>query len=294
MRRRHAIDWIARRAMALAAFSAVAVLAGIFLMLMGRGLRVFAQVDPLTFFTSPDWNPAAFGEAAYGTLSLLASSLLVTMGAMLLAVPLGIAVAAFLSEVAPPRLRAVVKPLVELLAAVPSVAAGFFGIVFLGPFLARLFGLNNGFNALNGSLLLAFMSLPTIVTVAEDAIHSVPQSFKEASYALGASRWATLLRVTLPASLSGIIAACVLGMGRAIGETMTVLMATGNAAAMPGGLLDPVRTLTATIAIELGEVAYGTTHYYSLFALGAWLFLISLGVNLLAENLAARFRYRLQ
>ena len=144
---------------------------------------------------------------------------------------------------------------------------------------------------LNGSILLAIMSLPTIITVAEDAIQAVPKEFKEASYSLGANKWQTLVKVTIPSSYSGIIAAVILGMGRAIGETMTVLMATGNATAMPRSFFDPVQTMTATIAIELGEVPFGTTHYFALFAVGAVLFLISLGVNILAENIAARYRY---
>jgi len=211
---------------------------------------------------------------------------------MIIAVPLGIGAAAYLSEVAPERVREILKPVIELLAAIPSVAVGFIGIVLVGPWISRTFGLNNGLNALNGSILLAIMSLPTIITVAEDAIRTVPQSYKEGSYALGANNWTTLMRVTLPSATSGIIAAIILGMGRAIGETMTVLMATGNATAMPGSFFDPVRTMTATIAIELGEVPFGTTHYFALFAVGAVLFIISLGVNLIAENIAARYRYK--
>lgn len=281
-----------RRALSLAAFSAVVVLLGIFAMLLFNGIKTFAHVSPGEFFLGSDWNPSAYDRPRYGILSMLVSTLLVTAGAMVFAIPLGVGTAAYLSEVAPPKVRRWLKPAVELLAGVPSVAVGFIGIVLVAPFLAKTFGLSNGLNALNGAILLAVMSLPTIVTVAEDAIRAVPQHFKEASYALGANRWTTLVRVTLPAALSGIIAAVILGIGRAIGETMTVLMATGNATAMPHGFFDPVRTMTATIAIELGEVPYGTPHYYSLFAVGAVLFLLSLGVNLAAERLAARFRYR--
>jgi phosphate transport system permease protein len=271
---------------------AVLVLIGIFGMLLFNGLRTFASVNPLEFFFTTEWNPSAYKEPKYGILAMISSTFLVTIGAMIIAIPLGIGTAAYLADVAPSRVRTILKPTIELLAAIPSVAVGFIGIVVVGPFIAKVFHLNNGLTALNGAILLAVMSLPTIITVAEDAIRSVPNQFKEASYALGATKWTTLVRVVLPASFSGIIAAIILGMGRAIGETMTVLMATGNATAMPGGFFDPVRTMTATIAIELGEVPYRTTHYYSLFAVGAVLFLISLGVNLIAENIAARFRYK--
>jgi len=275
-----------------AAVLSVLVLIGIFGMLLVNGIKMFADVNPAAFFFTTEWNPSAYGEPKYGILAMIASTFLVTIGAMIIAIPLGIGTAAYLAEVAPSRVRDILKPTIELLAAIPSVAVGFIGIVLVGPFIAKIFHLNNGLTALNGAFLLAIMSLPTIITVAEDAIRSVPTSFKEGSYALGATKWSTLVRVVLPASFSGITAAIVLGMGRAIGETMTVLMATGNATAMPDSFFDPVRTMTATIAIELGEVAYGTTHYYSLFAVGAVLFLISLGVNLLAENLAAKFRYK--
>jgi phosphate transport system permease protein len=177
-----------------------------------------------------------------------------------------------------------------MLAAIPSVAIGFLGIVIIGPGIAKLFGIQNGLNALNGSILLAIMSLPTIITVAEDAIHAVPQSYKEASLGLGADKWETLFRVTLPAALPGLIAAVMLGLGRAIGETMTVLMATGNSLAFPDGYLDSIRTITATIAIEMGEVPYQTTHYYALFAIATVLFIITLAVNLAGEAIARYYR----
>jgi phosphate transport system permease protein len=177
-----------------------------------------------------------------------------------------------------------------MLAAIPSVAIGFLGIVLVGPGLAHIFGIQNGLNALNGSILLAIMALPTIVTISEDAINAVPKSHREASLALGANKWETLFKVTIPAALPGLIAAVMLGLGRALGETMTVLMATGNAAAIPKGFLDSVRTITATIAIEMGEVPYQTTHYFALFAIAALLFLIALIVNLLGEYFANRLR----
>lgn len=289
---RHLIDRIVRLLFFLAALLSVLALLGIFGMLLINGVKAFADINPAEFFFTSNWNPSAYEQPSYGILAMMVSTFLVTLGAMLIAVPLGIGAAAYLAEVAPERVRMWLKPAIELLAAIPSVAVGFIGIVLVGPFIAKVFNLNNGLTALNGSILLAIMSLPTIITVAEDAIRAVPNSFKEGSYALGANKWTTLIRVVLPSSFSGIIAAIILGMGRAIGETMTVLMATGNATAMPQGFFDPVRTMTATIAIELGEVPFGTTHYFSLFAVGAVLFLISLGVNLIAENIAAKYRYK--
>ena len=287
MKRRVLYDHIARLVVTGAGLLAVAALMGILLMLLVNAIRAFQHISPLEFFFSTNWNPSSFDNPAYGTLAILLGTLIVTVLALLFAVPVGIGAAAYLAEVAPPRVREIGKPLVEMLAAIPSVAIGFLGIVVVGPWIARTFGLSNGLNVLNGSILLAVMALPTIISVAEDAIRAVPQSHREASHALGASPWQTLVGVTLPSASSGIMAAIVLGMGRALGETMTVLMATGNAPIIPGGLFDSVRTITATIAIELGEVPYGSTHYFSLFALGATLFAMSLGVNLLAERIAA-------
>ena len=290
MKNRLFLDRVFKRIFLGAAFLSVLTLLGIFGMLLINGINMFAEVSVGDFLFGKVWNPAAYGEAKYGILAMIASTGLVTVGAMAIAIPLGIGTAAYLSEIASARVSAILKPIIEILAAIPSVAIGFLGIVLVGPFLARVFGLNNGLNALNGAILLAVMALPTIITVAEDAIRAVPNSYKEGSYALGANKWTTLLQVTLPSSYSGIIAAVMLGMGRAIGETMTVLMATGNATSMPGGFFSSIRTMTATIAIELGEVPFGTTHYYSLFAIGTVLFLITLGVNLLAERVAANYR----
>ncbi|NJM52383.1 MAG: phosphate ABC transporter permease subunit PstC [Blastocatellia bacterium] len=281
-----AFYWVFRAA----AMLSILILLGIFLMLVIKGAGTFREVGIGEFLLGTIWNPSAYGDEKYGILSLIAGTLLVTLIAMLIAAPLGIGTAAFLSEFAPKKLAAILKPIIEMLAAVPSVAVGFIGIIFVGPLIASTFGLNNGLNALNGAILLAVMSLPTVITVAEDAIRAVPESYKEASYAVGANRWETLVKVTLPAATSGIIAALMLGVGRAVGETMTVLMATGNATAMPYSIFDSVRTMTATIAIELGEVPFQTIHYHSLFAVGAVLFLITLSVNLVAEWVAAGYR----
>ena len=281
-----------RWGLTLMGYFTVIVLLGILYLLFSNTLKAFVTI-PVSSFFNIHWNPSAHGEASYGLLQLLWSSVLVTVVAMAIAIPLGIGVAVFLSEIASKRLRSIIKPIIEILAGVPSVAIGFIGIVLIGPFIAKTFGLSNGFNALNGAILLAFMSLPTIVSVSEDALRSVPQSFREASYALCGNKWITILKVVLPAAGSGIIAACILGFGRAIGETMTVLMVTGNATAMPDSVFDPVRTLTATIAIELGEVPFDSPHYYALFVLGLLLFIISLLINFLSEWVASKFRYKI-
>ncbi len=271
---------------------AVLVLIGIFLTLLATAVPAFREIPVGKFFGHSRWDPTSPEKAEYGLLSMIASTLLVTAGALLLAVPIGIAVAAYLSDVAPWRVREVLKPVVEILAGIPSVVVGFLGLVLFGPALARLFHTANGLNALNGSILLAVMSLPTIISISEDSLNAVPKAYSEASLALGASRWQTLVRVKLPAALSGIVAAVMLGLGRAIGETMTVLMATGNARSFPRGLLSSVRTMTADIAIELGEAPYFTTHYYALFAIGLVLFVMTFAVNLAADVVLRRYQER--
>lgn len=267
----------------------IALLAGIFLMLLFNSIAFFLEVKPIDFFTGSQWNPEN-KNGKYGIAPLLISTGLVALGSMIIAVPLGIFTAAFLSEMAPLKLKSILKPIIEMLAAIPSVAIGFLGIVLVGPGIAKIFGIQNGLNALNGSILLSVMALPTIITISEDAISAVPKSYREASLALGANKWETLFLVTIPASLPGLIAAVMLGLGRALGETMTVLMATGNASVLPKGFLDSVRTITATIAIEMGEVPYQTTHYFALFAIAVVLFVITLMINLAGEYFANRLR----
>lgn len=286
---REKIDHIARLLFRTTGLVVIAILAGIFFMLLWNTIAFFLKIKPLDFITGTQWNPSG-RQASYGILPLLVSTCLVTLGAMVIAIPLSIGTAAFLSEYAGKRLKNILKPAIEMLAAIPSVAIGFLGIVVLGPGIASLSGQANGLNALNGAILLSIMALPTIVTVAEDALHGVPQSYKEASYSIGATKWQTLTKVTIPAAAPGILAAVMLGVGRAIGETMTVLMATGNASAFPKGFFHSVRTITATIAIEMGEVPYQTTHYYALFAIAAVLFLITLIVNLIGEHFVNKFR----
>jgi phosphate transport system permease protein len=289
IKRREQTDLVLKHIFKSTGFITIALLAGIFFMLLYNSIAFFIEVNPLDFLTGSQWNPEST-NGKYGIAPLLVSTGLVTIGAMVIAVPLGIFTAAFLSEMAHPKLKAILKPLIEMLAAIPSVAIGFLGIVLVGPGIAKIFGISNGLNALNGAVLLAVMALPTILTISEDAINAVPQSHREASLALGANKWETLFKVTLPAAFPGLIAAVMLGLGRALGETMTVLMATGNASVLPKGFLDAVRTITATIAIEMGEVPYQTTHYFALFAIAVVLFLITLLINLLGEYFANRLR----
>jgi len=269
---------------------AILILGGIFALLFLKAYPAFQELGVIEFFGSTVWNPNSYSKAQYGILSLINSSLMVTLGALLIAIPLGVACAAFLSDIASPKMREILKPAIEILAAIPSVVVGFLGIVLVSPMISRVFGVSHGLTALNGSILLAIMSLPTIISLSEDALRAVPRSYKEASLALGASRWQTLVRVSVPSALSGIIASIMLGMGRAIGETMTVLMATGNAPALTFNFLEAIQTMTATIAIELGEVPYNTTHYYALFVIGLVLFAMTFVVNLISDLILQKYQ----
>lgn len=272
-------------------WSAIVFVALIFLFLMREGLPTFARVELGGFF-GDRWYPI---EDHFGVLPLVMGSLIVTLGAALIAVPLGIASALFIAEVAPRWLREVLKPLVEILAGLPSVVLGFLGILVLVPMVREVLGIPTGLTALTGSLLLALMALPTIVSVAEDALDAVPRAYPVGSLALGASRWQTLWRTTLPAARSGVLTATMLGIGRAIGETMAVMMVTGNAPNLlfsPRALWSPARTMTATIAAEMGEVAKGSTHYHVLFTVGLVLFLISFAVNLGASSVLIKSKAR--
>lgn len=268
----------------------VASLISIFILLFKNAVPAFGEISIREFLMTSRWNPESYYQATYGILAMVASTFMATIGALVIAVPLGIGTAAYLSDVASPRVREIAKPVVEILAGIPSVVIGFLGIVLVGPLIAKVTGRYNGLNAINGSVLLAVMALPTIISLSEDALGSVPAAFRQASLALGANHWQTLIFVRIPAASSGILAACMLGMGRAIGETMTVLMATGNAPAMPTSFFDSIRTMTATIAIELGEVAYDTTHYYALFAIGLVLFVITFIINLIADVVLENYK----
>lgn len=235
------------------------------------------------FLSGEEWFPTAQPIAQMGVKPLIYGTLWVSFGAILLALPIGLAAAIYLSEIAKKRTRSLLKPLIELLAGIPSVVYGFFGLVVIVPLIQSTFNLPVGETALAGSVVLAIMALPTIITISEDAMRNTPRAMKEASLALGASKWQTIYKVVMPYSASGITAGAILGIGRAIGETMAVLMVTGNAAVIPHTLLAPVRTIPATIAAELGEAPNGGLHYEALFALGCILFLITFGINMLVE-----------
>ncbi|MDR0768716.1 MAG: phosphate ABC transporter permease subunit PstC [Dysgonamonadaceae bacterium] len=246
------------------------------------------KLNPSDFFGGKNWIPTATPAPQFGLLPLLLGTLWVGICAILIALPLGLGVAIYLGELASMKIRNLLKPTVELLAGIPSVVYGFFGLVVLVPIIRNIFNLSVGETAFAGSVVLAIMALPTIITVAEDAIRNVPQSMREASLGLGANHWQTIYRVIVPYSISGISAAVVLGIGRAIGETMAVLMVTGNAAVIPTTLFEPVRTIPATIAAELGEAPHAGVHYGALFVLGCVLFIITVIISITAEIISKK------
>jgi len=274
-----------------AGYSSMLFVALIFIFLLREGLPTLAEVQPGALL-STRWYPI---ESHFGLLPLIGGTLLVTFGATLLAVPFGLATAIFIAEIAPRWAREILKPLVEVLGGLPSVVLGFLGMLVLAPIVRITLNTPTGLTAFTGSLLLAGMAIPTLVSVAEDALDAVPKSYRDGALALGATKWQTIWRVTLPAARSGVLTAIMLGIGRAIGETMTVMMVTGNAARIPASLnalFLPVRTMTATIAAEMGEVAKGSPHYHVLFMIGIVLFLIAFVVNLTASAVVFRQRKR--
>ena len=283
--REKCIRWI----LAAVACSSLLALAGIMLFLFLEGLPLFSTYSPDQFFFGILWYPTS-EPPEYGILPLILGSVTVMLVAVSIAVPLGVLTAAYLTEIAASGVRRVVKPFLELLAALPSVVIGFFGMVVVAPFLQETFDLATGLNLFNAGLMLAFMSVPTICSVAEDALFAVPRSLREASLALGATRWETTSRVVLPAALSGIGTAVMLGMSRTIGETMVVLMVAGGAAMIPGSLFDPVRPMPASIAAEMAEAPFRSQHYHSLFAIALVLFLFTLCFNLLANFISERYK----
>ena len=269
--------------------ASVITLSLIILFLVMEGIPIFSRVSITDFIFGHLWYPTA-DPARFGIFPLIIASLAVTAVASLISVPLGVMTALYLAEIASPRLREVVKPVVELLAALPSVVIGFFGMVVVAPFLQDSLNLAVGLNLFNASLMLAFMSVPTICSISEDAVFSVPKDLKEASLALGATQWETIWRVVVPASISGISTAVILGMSRAIGETMVVLMVAGGAAMIPGSIFDPVRPMPASIAAEMAEAPFRGDHYYALFATGIVLFIFTLAFNLVADQISHRYR----
>jgi phosphate transport system permease protein len=268
----------------LCGISAIIFVFGIFFFVFREGSGfLFRGFSFREFFFSPEWYPSSQSHVRYGALALIAGTASVTALAMLIAVPFGIGAAVFVSEFCGQRMRETLKIVIELLAAIPSVVWGFIGLTVMNPVIISLFNTPIGLNVLNGGLVLALMSVPIIVSIGEDALKAVPDSYREAALALGVTRWQMVYRVLLPAAKNGLLAAVLLGVGRAVGETMAVLMATGHAVKIPTSLMDSVRTLTATIAAELGESAAHSDHYQVLFIIGILLFSITFVINLTAD-----------
>jgi phosphate transport system permease protein len=282
MKRASFIEFFAERLIRASGLMAITFVVLIFAFLLREGVPAFVEV-PIGDLLSTRWYPI---EDHFGLWPLILGSILVTLGAAIMAAPIGLLTAIFVAEVAPRWLREILKPMIEVVAGIPSVVLGFIGMIVLSPLVRQGFNAPTGLTAFTGSLVLAYMALPTIVSVAEDALDAVPRSYRDAALALGATRWQTIWMVTVKAARSGILTAMMLGIGRAIGETMAVMMVTGNAARMPLSLDSfflPVRTMTATIAAEMGEVAQGSVHFSVLFAIGIALFVITFLINFLAS-----------
>jgi phosphate transport system permease protein len=271
------------------ALSSITILALIVVFLFIEGLPIFREVSVYDFLFGHYWYPTD-EPPEFGLFPLIVASLAVTAVASIISIPLGVLTALYLAEVASAGVREWVKPMVEFLEALPTVVIGFFGMVVVAPFLQKIFDMPTGLNLFNASLMLAFMSVPTICSISEDAIFSVPIELKEASLALGATHWETIVRVIIPASISGISTAIILGMSRAIGETMVVLMVAGGAALVPTSIFDPVRPMPASIAAEMGEAPFHSDHYYALFATGIVLFVFTLFFNVVADYISNKYR----
>ena len=266
---------------------AIIVLLGVFILLLKEGLPIFVNTSPWEFFFGAKWYPVS-DPPSFGTLPFFVATLMVTVLATAIAVPIGVACAAYLAEIAPVKVRETLKPIIEVLAGFPSVVMGLIGLLILSPAIQSIFNLNTGLCGLTAGIMLALMSLPVIVSVSEDALRAVPDEFRQASLALGATRWETIRHVSIPAALSGIAAAIMLGVGRAIGETMTVLMVAGGALGIPHSPADPMMPMTAAIASGIGNAVRGGLQYQALFAIGLVLFIITLIVNLFADRVLER------
>lgn len=271
------------------ALASIVILALIVVFLFREGVPIFEQVSVKDFLFGKYWYPT-YDPPEFGIFPLIVASIFVTVLASLIAVPLGLLSAIYISEIASMRVKEILKPIIELLASLPSVVIGFFGMVIVAPFLQDTFDIPTGLNLLNASVMLALMAVPTISSISEDAIHAVRRELREASLALGATQWETISRVVVPASLSGICTAVILGMSRAIGETMVVLMVAGGAAAIPESIFDACRPMPASIAAEMAEAPFRGDHYYALFATGVVLFFLTLGFNLIADYISHKYK----
>ena len=276
------VDWSSRIFAAIAALTVV-FLAGIFIFLAISGIGLFAHVSFFDFFFGSHWNPTAYDSPSWGTLALLLGTFLISLIALCVSVPLGLCCAVYLSEIAGQRTREILKPLVEMIASIPSVVLGLLGLLFLAPVIAKIFNISNGLNALTASLLVAIAALPTIASICEDALSGVSKRYRDASLALGATRWTTIKKIVFPVAKSGLLAGIILGFGRIIGETMIVIMVAGNSVALPRSILDPVRPMTANIAIEIKEVVIGSVHWEALFMIGLSLFFYTFLLNFAAD-----------
>lgn len=295
MSKRRRMEKRTERLLLMSAVVAVLALFLLCIFLFKDGILLFRDYPLSSFLIEKSWYPTS-ANPRFGLLPLLLGSMLVTAGAIIFAVPLGIASAIYISELAHPTVANILKPFTELLSGIPSVVFGFFGLVVLVPILQDALDLRTGQTALVGAIMLGMMALPTIISISEDAISSVPRSLREGSLALGATKWQTIKKVTVPAALSGISAAVMLGIGRAIGETMTVMMVTGNTAIIPtsiSSIFEPVRTMTATIALEMGEVPQGSDHYHALFAIGSVLFITTFMINIVASHIKNKYKFKL-
>jgi phosphate transport system permease protein len=271
------------------ALVSVITLVLVFAYLVSNALPFFSKFGIWGFLTGLNWNPVA-APPSYGVLPLLMGTILVSFVGALIAIPVGLGCTIYLSEIAGPTVRKFLKPAIEILAGIPSVVYGLFAALVLSDWLSDIFHPASRLNALNGALILAVMMIPILVSIAEEAMNAVPKSLKEASLALGANRWETIRRTIVPAALPGIVAAVVLSLGRAVGETMAVIMATGNATQFTTNIFSSVRTMTAGLAIDIQETSAGSDHYYALFAVGLLLFVITFGINLFADYILARFK----
>lgn len=280
---------IIKNLFALIAFVSVLILTLIVVFLFREGIPIFKEVSIVDFIFGHEWYPT-YDPPSYGIWPLIIGSVVVTIFACLIAVPLGVLSAVYIAELAPSAIKDIAKSIVELLAGLPSVVLGFFGMVVVAPWLQNTFDLPTGLNIVNASVILAIMAVPTISSISEDAIYAVPQEFKEASYALGATKFETITGVIIPSALSGISTAVILGMSRAIGETMVVLMVAGGAAAVPESIFDSVRPMPASIAAEMGEAPFRSGHYHALFATGIVLFFLTFIFNLIADYISHRFK----
>jgi phosphate transport system permease protein len=286
---RHLKETIIKGVFAVFSFVSVLTLALIVVFLFREGIPLFKEVSVTDFIFGKEWYPT-YDPPSYGIWPLIIGSAVVTVFSCLIAVPLGVLAAVYISEIAPASIKDITKSIIELLAGIPSVVLGFFGMVVVAPFIQETFDLPTGLNIVNASVILAIMAIPTISSISEDALYAVPQEFKDASYALGATKYETITKVIMPAALSGISTAVILGMARAIGETMVVLMVAGGAAAIPESIFDSVRPMPASIAAEMGEAPFGSGHYHALFATGIVLFFLTLIFNLIADYISQKFK----